>query len=71
MHQDLFTLQRIVLLVEVSTLQGPELSMDVFTLQRSLLLQDSIRETRSIIPQYIYFEILPHAECALKKVYAC
>jgi hypothetical protein len=32
------TLQRSVLLLEVSTLQGPELHLDVFALQRSVLL---------------------------------
>jgi hypothetical protein len=48
--------------LDLSTLQGPELS-----LERLVLVLDSIREIRSIIPRCIYFEILTHAECALKK----
>ncbi len=51
----------------MSTLQGPELSLGVYKLQRLVLVLDSIREIRSIIPRCIYFEILTHAECALKK----
>ena len=54
----MFTLQRIVRLFEVSTLQGPELSLDVSTLQRLVLVLDSIREIGSSIPLNIYFKIL-------------
>ncbi len=38
MFLDLSALQRNVLLLEVSTLQGPELHLDVSALQRSVLL---------------------------------
>ena len=37
-HLDVSALQRSVLLLEVSTLQGPELHLDVSALQRSVLL---------------------------------
>jgi hypothetical protein len=40
----LSTLQRAVQLLEVSTLQGPELSLNVSTLQCLVLVLDSIRE---------------------------
>jgi hypothetical protein len=55
---DLSKLQRIVLLLNISTLQRLELSLSLSTLLRPLLLQDSIRETSSSIPQYICFEIV-------------
>jgi hypothetical protein len=52
----------------------------VYTLE-AFVLQDSIRETRSNISWYFFFEILMYAEfsqkrsmnaeCALKKVYLC
>jgi hypothetical protein len=48
-----------VQLVEVSTLQGPELSLDLSILQWLLVLVlDSIREIGSSIARNIYFEIL-------------
>jgi hypothetical protein len=53
------------MLLEMSTQQGPELSLDVSTLQRLVLVLDSIREIRSIIPLSIYFEILKHAQCTI------
>ncbi len=37
LHRDMFTLQRHVLFLEVSTPQGPELHLDVNTLQRPVL----------------------------------
>ncbi len=55
---DLSTLQRAVQLHEVSTLQGPELSLDVSSLQWLVLVLDSIREIGSSIPRNIYCEIL-------------
>ncbi len=47
-----------VQLLEVSTLQGPELSLDLFTLQWLVLVLDSVREIGSSITRNIYFEIL-------------
>jgi hypothetical protein len=54
LHLDLSTLQRTVLLLEVSTRQGPEVALDVSTLQRLVLPLDSIRETHSSILRCIY-----------------
>jgi hypothetical protein len=47
-----------VQLLEVSTLQGPKLSLDLSTLQWLVLVLDSIREIGRSMTQNIYFEIL-------------
>ena len=54
---DLSTLQRAVQLLELSTRQGPKLSLDVSTLQWLVLVLGSIWEIGSSIPRNIYFEI--------------
>jgi hypothetical protein len=49
------TVQRAVQLLEVSTLQGAELSLDLSTLQWLVLVLGNIREIGSSIPRNIYF----------------
>jgi hypothetical protein len=71
LHLEVSTPQRLELHLDLSTLQRPVLLLEVSTLQWLVLVPDSIREIGSSIPRCIYFEILTHAECALKNIYTC
>ena len=59
--------QRPVFLLEMSTLQGPKLSLDLSTLQWLVLVLDSIREIGSSIPRNISLALLYFVQESLYK----
>ena len=60
MFLDLSALQRNVLLLEVSTLQGPELHLDVSALQGNVLLL----EVSTLQGPELYLDVSATEECA-------